>query len=311
MKRFAIAIHGGSGTILRSQMSSEQESLYKEGLQEAIEAGYAILENGGTSLDAVELAVQILEDNPLFNAARGAVFDSDGKHQLDASIMRGDTLEAGAVAGVKGVKNPINLARKIMDESAYVMMIGRGAEKFARLHKLPFKKADYFYDQLRYDQWVRIKDTPITQLDHVDKGERNFGTVGAVALDQHGNLAAATSTGGMTNKQFGRVGDSSIIGSGTYADNYTCAVCCTGHGEPFMRAVAAHRLSALMEYKGVSLKEAAQELVHVKLANLKGKGGLIAIDRSGNIELTFNCEGMYRASKAAGKKTYIGIFDTD
>lgn len=311
MKRFAIAIHGGSGTILRSHMPKEKEVLYRKGLEEALDAGYTFLEKGGSALDATEISVRMLEDNPLFNAGKGAVFDADGKHQLDASIMRGDTLKAGAVAGVKGVKNPISLARKVMEESAYVMMIGRGAEKFGRLHKLPFKKPDYFFDQLRYDQWQRIKDTPMTQLDHADKGERNFSTVGAVALDQDGNLAAATSTGGMTNKQFGRVGDSPLIGVGTYADNYTCAVCCTGHGEPFMRAVAAHRLSALMEYKGVSLKEAAHELVHVKLVALEGKGGLIAIDRSGNIELAFNCEGMYRASRVAGKKAYIGIFDTD
>jgi len=311
MKRFAIAIHGGSGTILRSHMPQEKEVLYRKGLEEALSAGYAHLEQGGTALDAAEIAVKILEDNALFNAGKGAVFDGDGKHQLDASIMRGDTLEAGAVAGVRGVKNPISLARKVMEESAYVMMIGRGAEKFARLHKIPFKKADYFFDQLRYDQWLRIKDTPMTMLDHADKGERNFSTVGAVALDQAGNLAAATSTGGMTNKQYGRVGDSPIIGSGTYADNKTCAVCCTGHGEPFMRAVAAHRLSALMEYKGVSLKEAAHELVHIKLESMQGKGGLIAVDRSGNIELAFNCEGMYRASRVAGKAPYIGIFDTD
>lgn len=311
MKRFAIAIHGGSGTILRAHMPQEKEVLYRKGLEEALSAGYAHLEQGGTALDAAEIAVKILEDNALFNAGKGAVFDGEGKHQLDASIMRGDTLEAGAVAGVRGVKNPISLARKVMEESAYVMMIGRGAEKFARLHKLPFKKADYFFDQLRYDQWLRIKDTPMTMLDHADKGERNFSTVGAVALDQDGNLAAATSTGGMTNKQYGRVGDSPIIGSGTYADNKTCAVCCTGHGEPFMRAVAAHRLSALMEYKGVSLKEAANELVHIKLESMQGKGGLIAVDRSGNIELAFNCEGMYRASRVAGKPPYIGIFDTD
>ncbi|MEL6250606.1 MAG: isoaspartyl peptidase/L-asparaginase [Bacteroidota bacterium] len=311
MKRFAIAIHGGSGTILRSHMPQEKEVLYRKGLEEALSAGYAHLEQGGTALDATEIAVKILEDNALFNAGKGAVFDGDGKHQLDASIMRGDTLEAGAVAGVRGVKNPISLARKVMEESAYVMMIGRGAEKFARLHKLPFKKPEYFFDQLRYDQWLRIKDTPMTMLDHADKGERNFSTVGAVALDQDGNLAAATSTGGMTNKQYGRVGDSPIIGSGTYADNKTCAVCCTGHGEPFMRAVAAHRLSALMEYKGVSLKEAANELVHVKLEAMQGKGGLIAVDRSGNIELAYNCEGMYRASRVAGKSPYIGIFDTD
>lgn len=311
MKRFAIAIHGGSGTILRSHMPQEKEVLYRKGLEEALLAGYDFLEQGGSALDATEIAVKILEDNALFNAGKGAVFDGDGKHQLDASIMRGDTLEAGSVAGIRGVKNPISLARKVMEESAYVMMIGRGAEKFARLHKLPFKKADYFFDQLRYDQWLRIKDTPMTMLDHADKGERNFSTVGAVALDQEGNLAAATSTGGMTNKQYGRVGDSPIIGSGTYADNKTCAVCCTGHGEPFMRAVAAHRLSALMEYKGVSLKEAANELVHIKLKSMQGKGGLIAVDRSGNIELAFNCEGMYRASRVAGKPPYIGIFDTD
>lgn len=311
MKRFAIAIHGGSGTILRAHMSEEKELAYRKGLKEALDEGYKILEAKGSALDATEAAVRILEDNPLFNAGRGAVFDGDGKHQLDASIMRGDTLAAGAVAGIKGVKNPISLARKVMEESAYVMMIGRGAEKFARLHKLPFKKAEYFFDQLRYDQWLRIKDTPMTMLDHADKGERNFSTVGAVALDQDANLAAATSTGGMTNKQYGRVGDSPIIGAGTYADNLTCAVCCTGHGEPFMRAVAAHRLSALMEYKGISLKEAAHELIHIKLKKMEGKGGLIAIDRSGNIELAFNCEGMYRASRSAGKEAYIGIFDTD
>ncbi|MEM6805654.1 MAG: isoaspartyl peptidase/L-asparaginase [Bacteroidota bacterium] len=311
MKRFAIAIHGGSGTILRTHMSEEKELAYRKGLKEALDTAYNILEEGGKALDATEVAVRTLEDNPLFNAGKGAVFDGDGKHQLDASIMRGDTLAAGAVAGVRGVKNPISLARKVMEESAYVMMIGRGAEKFARLHKLPFKKAEYFFDQLRYEQWLRIKGTPMTMLDHADKGERNFSTVGAVALDQEGNLAAATSTGGMTNKQYGRVGDSPIIGAGTYADNLSCAVCCTGHGEPFMRAVAAHRLSALMEYKGISLKEAAHELIHIKLEKMQGKGGLIAIDRSGNIELAFNCEGMYRASRTAGKEAYIGIFDTD
>ena len=311
MGKTAIAIHGGAGTILRSRMSPEKEKAYLNGLKSALDKGDKLLQEGFLAWEAAEAAVIELEDNPLFNAAKGAVFAADGTHLLDASIMQGDTLAAGAVAGVRGVKNPIKLARIIMEKSAYVMMTGEGAEEFARIHNLDFEPPEYFYDQLRYEQWQRVKDTPLTILDHTDKGEKNFSTVGAVARDQFGNLAAATSTGGMTNKQYGRIGDTPIIGSGCYAQNDTCAVCCSGHGEPFMRAVAAHTVSALMEYKGYSLEEATRYLIHEKMIKMQGEGALLAVDSQGQIAISFNCKGFYRAAKVSGLPAYFGIYESE
>ncbi|MFK7923020.1 MAG: isoaspartyl peptidase/L-asparaginase family protein [Bacteroidia bacterium] len=307
-QKVAIILHGGAGTILRSKMDPKKEIQYRAGLQQALQIGRKLLEDGSPALDAAEATVNALENNPLYNAGKGAVYAGDGKHYLDASIMRGDNREAGSVAGITGVKNPISLARAVMERSRYVMMIGSGAEDFAKQQNLEMVSPEYFHDELRYQQWLEIKDTSITQLDHAHKGEKNWSTVGAVALDQTGNIASATSTGGMTNKQFGRVGDTPIIGSGCYANNLTCGVCCTGHGEPFMRSVVAYDLSCLIEYKGMSLKDAAQHLVQEKLVAIEGEGGLIALDAQGNYVLEFNCEGMYRAAWVSGQEEYLAIY---
>ncbi len=286
-----LAIHGGAGTILRSTMTTELQMQYEKGLRDALDAGYKILATGGAALDAVEAAVISLEDFPLFNAGRGSVFNNTGKHEMDAAIMDGATLEAGAVSGVSHVKNPVSLARTIMQKSEHVLLTGAGAEQFAKIQGLEFADDKYFYNETRYKQWQEALKDDRVQLDHTEK---KFGTVGAVALDSHGNLAAATSTGGMTNKKFGRMGDSPIIGAGTYANNNTCAISCTGHGELFIRAVVAYDISCLIEYKGLSLQEACDIVVHDKLVKIGGEGGLIAIDKYGNIELPFNSEGMYR-----------------
>jgi beta-aspartyl-peptidase (threonine type) len=308
---FGIAVHGGAGTILRSLMTPEKEAFYIKGLQEAIDAGHKILISGGSSVDAVEAAVMALENFPLFNAGKGAVFTNKGTHEMDASIMDGKTLEAGAVSGISNVQNPVALARVIKDKSGHVFLCGSEAETFAKLMQLPFQPDDYFYEEGRYKQWQEVKDSEGYQLDHtVNSGEgKKFGTVGAVALDLHGNIAAATSTGGMTNKRFGRVGDSPMIGAGTYANNHTCAVSCTGHGEYFIRAVVAYDISCLMEYKGYTLKQACDYVVKDKLVKLGGEGGLIAIDISGNIELPFNSEGMYRAYKKGNTDAVIKIYE--
>ncbi len=299
MKPFAIAIHGGAGTILQTLMTPEKELMYTQALQAAVHAGHAILKNGGNSLDAVEAAVVSLENFPLFNAGRGAVFTNKGTHEMDASIMDGNTLEAGAVSGISNIQNPIRLARVIKEKSGHVFLCGKEAEVFAQKMNLSFQPDSYFYEESRYKQWLEMKDTDAYQLDHSEHNDegKKFGTVGAVALDMHGNLAAATSTGGMTNKRFGRIGDTPIIGAGTYANNKTCAISCTGHGEYFIRAVVAYDISCLMEYKGMSLKQACNYVVNDKLVKLGGEGGLIAIDHLGNIELPFNSEGMYRAWK--------------
>lgn len=289
-------------------MTAEKEAAYTTGLLSSLEAGNKILESGGNSLDAVEAAIKILEDNPLFNAGRGSVFTHDGKHEMDASIMKGDTLEAGAVAGIRGLKNPITLARAIMEHSGHVLLCAEGAAEFARKMKLPFESDEYFFTQQRYDQLLEIRDSETTQMDHSDKGEKKFGTVGAVALDINGNLAAGTSTGGMTNKRYGRAGDSPIIGAGTYANNNTCAISCTGHGEYFIRAVVAYDISCLMEYKGLTLEQACNEVVNNKLVKLGGEGGLIAIDARGNICLPFNSEGMYRGMKRSGEDFVVRIY---
>ena len=313
MSKYAIAIHGGAGTILKSIMTPEKENQYTQGLKDAIEVGETILKNNGSSLAAVEAAVRSLENNPLFNAGRGAVFTNDGKNEMDASIMRGDTLEAGAVAGIKNVKNPISLARSIMEKSEHVLMCGEGAAKFAKSINTEFADDSYFFVQARFDQLQEAKKTDGVFLDHsgeanAEDNKQKFGTVGAVALDVHGTIAAATSTGGMTNKKFGRAGDSPIIGSGTYANNKTCAISCTGHGEFFIRAVVAYDISCLMEYKGLNLHDACYEVVNKKLVTFGGEGGLIAIDAKGNIDLSFNSEGMYRASKKEGEALFVGIY---
>jgi beta-aspartyl-peptidase (threonine type) len=312
MHNYALAIHGGAGTILKSTMTPEKELAYKNGLQDAIEAGESILKSGGSAFDAVESAIIQLENNPLFNAGKGAVFTNNGTHEMDASIMNGKDLMAGAVAGVQGVKNPIALARAVMEQSEHVLLTGNGAMDFAKKVNAPFENEDYFFVQLRYDQLQQAKQSNSMILDHtedkIEHGEKKFGTVGCVALDLQGNLAAGTSTGGMTNKKFGRVGDSSIIGAGTYANNNTCAISCTGHGELFIRSVVAYDISCLMEYKNLSLKEACDIVVMDKLVKIGGEGGLIALDAKGNIVLPFNSDGMYRASKKQNEDIFIGIY---
>ncbi|MES2140492.1 MAG: isoaspartyl peptidase/L-asparaginase [Bacteroidota bacterium] len=314
MKQFAIAIHGGAGAIPRSIMGAENEKNYKKGLEEALLAGDTILSSGGNALDAVEAAVNKLEDNPLFNAGRGAVFTNGGTNELDASIMDGKNLMAGAVTGIKNVKNPVSLARVVMEKSEHVFLSGAGAMEFAKKMNLEFAPDEYFFVQDRYDQLIQARESDQVVLDHGNTrgatGTPNSkkGTVGAVALDIHGNIAAATSTGGMTNKKFGRVGDSPIIGAGTYANNNTCAISCTGHGEFFIRSVVAYDISCLMEYKGLSLKEACDIVVYQKLVKIGGEGGLVAIDAKGNIEMPFNSEGMYRAMRKSGGEIYLGIY---
>lgn len=312
MHNYALAIHGGAGTILKSTMTPEKELAYKNGLQDAIEAGESILKSGGSAFDAVETAIIQLENNPLFNAGKGAVFTNNGTHEMDASIMNGKDLMAGAVAGVQGIKNPIALARAVMEQSEHVLLTGNGAMEFAKKVNAQFENEDYFFVQLRYDQLQQAKQSNSMILDHtedkIENGEKKFGTVGCVALDLQGNLAAGTSTGGMTNKKFGRVGDSSIIGAGTYANNNTCAISCTGHGELFIRSVVAYDISCLMEYKNLSLKEACDIVVMDKLVKIGGEGGLIALDAKGNIVLPFNSDGMYRASKKQNEDIFIGIY---
>lgn len=307
-RKIVLVIHGGAGTILRSQMTPEKEKEYRDALSVALQKGYAILKNGGSSLDAVEAAVKVLEDDPHFNAGKGAVFTNDGKNELDASIMNGANLAAGAVAGVSTIKNPITAARAVMEKSNHVMMAGAGAEQFARQNGILMVPPSYFYTEERWRslQKVRKEDSVKTELDHSNKKgtsgtyqsrnhDSKFGTVGAVALDAKGNLAAATSTGGMTNKRFGRIGDSPIIGAGTYANNATCAISCTGWGEYFIRLVMAKSVSDMMEFGKMSLQAAAQEMIMKRLPALGGDGGLIAVDNKGNISMPFNTEGMYRA----------------
>lgn len=308
MKKIALALHGGAGTILRSAMTPEKEIAYKSALKEALDRGYAVLENGGTALEAVEQTVISLEDCPLFNAGRGSVFTNDGKQEMDASIMEGKNREAGAVSMVRGVRNPIALARLVMEKSGHVMLAGEGAGEFAKSMNVKMEDEAYFFDQFRYEQWQAMKGSDEFQLDHSVKKDEKFGTVGAVALDEYGNIAAATSTGGMTNKKFGRVGDSPIIGAGTYANNKTCAVSCTGSGEFFIRSVVAYDVSCLLEFKGLSLAEACEETVQRRLMEIEGDGGLVAVDADGNICMEFNTEGMYRASKSWNTDEVIGIY---
>jgi beta-aspartyl-peptidase (threonine type) len=300
----AIAIHGGAGVISRASMTPEAEKSYKEDLGKALDAGYAVLETGGSSMDAAIAAVKILEDSPLFNAGRGAVFNAEGIIELDAAVMDGQTLRAGAVAGLQHVKNPIELARLVMERSPHVLLAGKGAEDFALENGVQLVPRSWFYTERRWQQ-----------LEQARRGERlsaaeigYFGTVGAVALDAAGNLAAATSTGGMTNKKWGRIGDTPIIGAGTYADNGSCAVSATGTGEFFIRGVISHEISALMKYKGLGVEEAARTAIQGRLAAMGGDGGVIVVDREGNIAMQFNTEGMFRGARSSGGKRKIEIY---
>jgi len=306
--KISIAIHGGAGTISKGLLTPELEQEYLKGLKTAVMRGHDILLAGGSSMEAVAAAVVELENFPLFNAGKGAVFNHIGQHEMDAAIMEGKELMAGAVCGVKHVKNPVLLAKAVMLQSAHVMMAGEGAEVFGKSVGLDFENDDYFYTEQRYQQWQDLKDSEAFQLDHTQKTANKMGTVGAVALDMAGNIAAATSTGGMTNKKFGRVGDTPVIGSGTYANNTTCAVSCTGHGELFLRSVVAYDISCLMAYKGYTLKQACELVVMDKLVKIGGEGGLIALDAQGHIEMPFNSEGMYRASIDQNGKEFYGIY---
>jgi len=313
---FTLLIHGGAGNITPAIMNAEQEKQYSKGLNEALDSGCDILSKGGASLDAVVAAIKTLENNPLFNAGRGAVFTKKGVNEMDASLMDGSNLAAGAIAGVRNIKNPIVLAREVMLHSGHVLLSGSGAGEFALNQGIEMAPDEYFFNKSRYDQWVEIRDTDFYQLDHKDdhlkgplpKTDYKFGTVGAVACDVHGNLAAGTSTGGMTNKRFGRIGDSPIPGAGTYANNNTCAISCTGHGEHFIRAVVAHDVSCLMEYKGLSLQDACAVVIKDKLVKLGGEGGLIAVDAKGNYDFCLNSAGMYRGMRNSEGKELVAFY---
>lgn len=290
---YVLVIHGGAGAIDPKDFTPELEKAYLDKMQEALDSGKAILAGGGTALDAVVATVKLMEDSPLFNAGKGSVFTENGENEMDAAVMDGKDLAAGAVAGVKTIKNPILAARKVMEESKHVMLAGEGAEKFAREHGLEMEDPSYFFTQKRYDALLKT---------------REHGTVGAVALDKSGNLAAATSTGGMTNKMTGRIGDTPIIGAGTYANNKTCAISATGHGEFFIRYTVAHDISALIEYKGMGLEEAAHEVIFNKLLPVGGDGGVIAVDKNGNYTMTFNTSGMFRGYATSDGKQGLAIF---
>lgn len=298
--KYGLVIHGGAGTISRTNVSPEKEIQYKAKLTEALTAGYKILDNGGTALDAVETAIKILEDSPLFNAGKGAVLTNKGTAELDASIMDGKTLNAGSVAVLKHIKNPITLARAVMEKSPHVFLVGEGAEEFAKEQYIEFVEQEYFITKERLELLERIKQ--------IEAEENKHGTVGAAALDKNGNLAAGTSTGGMMNKKFGRVGDVPVIGAGTYASNKTCAVSATGHGEYFIRLSVARDISDLIEYKNQTLAEASSEVINNKLTNLGGTGGIIAIDKDGNIAMPFNTEGMFRGYYISGSEPVVNIF---
>jgi beta-aspartyl-peptidase (threonine type) len=314
MNKFSIAIHGGAGTIMKEDITPDLEAAYRNALRESLEAGYSILANGGNALMAVKAAVMVMEDNELFNAGKGSVFTKEGLHEMDAAIMDGRTLNAGAITGVRNIRNPVDLAEAVMLHSGHVFLSGEGAKEFAIRQGLKLEPDEYFFSAFRYDQWFNIRNTDDYRLDHEnDKHspfmkDKKFGTVGAVACDNEGNIAAATSTGGMTNKNFGRIGDSPIIGVGTYANNRTCAISCTGHGEIFIKAVAAYDVSCLMEYKSLSLQQACEEVVLKKLVALHGDGGIIGVDPAGNISMVFNSAGMYRGSRSSSGEELIAIY---
>jgi beta-aspartyl-peptidase (threonine type) len=300
----AIAIHGGAGTIFRNDLTPEKEKNYKKGLELALVEGWKIIEAGGSAVDAVVSSVIVLEDNPLFNAGKGSVFTNRGTHEMDSSVMDGKTLKAGCAAGLSSIKNPIILAQKIMQHSKHVFFGYNGAEEFARMMDVEFAGNEYFYSEFRYKKLLEAQEKEANK----EASDKSFGTVGAVACDRNGNLAAATSTGGTTNQKLGRIGDTPIIGAGNYANNNTCAISCTGDGEYIIRAVTAYDISCLMEYKGLRLADACKIAIE-KLDNLGGKGGLIAVDKYGNIEMPFNSGGMYRCSLREGEEIKSGIFE--
>lgn len=309
MSVYTLVIHGGAGTILKKDLTDELEAAYRKGLEDALNAGYALLEKGKTAVEAVLAATISLEDNVLFNAGKGSVFGKDGSQEMDASIMDGKNLMAGAVSAVRNVRNPVELAYAIMNKSQHVMLNGNGALQFAKEQGLQIEEDEYFYSAFRHNQWKQMQGSDESALDHnIVIKDKKFGTVGAAAMDIYGNVAAATSTGGMTNKQYGRVGDSPIIGAGTYANNNTCAISCTGHGEPFIRAVTAYDVSCLMEYKGLSLEEAMNVVVHDKLMKIDGEGGMIGVDAKGNTALVFNSEGMYRGVRRSDGQNEVSIY---
>ncbi len=312
---FALVIHGGAGTIKKANMTVEQETAYTKKLQEALDTGYRILENGGTAIEAVQKTINVMENSPLFNAGKGAVFNSLGKQEMDASIMDGKTLNSGAVAGVSLIKNPINAAILVKDSTRHVMLSGKGAEEFAKQFNLVFEDESYFYTEKRMNQLKKAQKKEKVVLDYTSLNNSSlidnhkYGTVGCVAIDKDHNIAAGTSTGGMTNKKFGRIGDSPIIGAGTYANNQTCGVSATGTGEYFIRTLAAHQVSNLVQYKNLNLKEALKQVVHVEIDTLGGDGGLIALDKNGNIAWDFNTEGMYRGYKKSTGENVIEIYN--
>ena len=316
--RLAFVIHGGAGVIRRGSMTPEKEKAYVAKLQEVVLAGYKALQSGKSSVDAIEIAIRMMEDSPLFNAGKGAVFTADGKNELDSSIMNGKTLAAGAVAGLHHVKNPITLARAVMEKSPHVMMVGEGAEKFAKEQNIELVDEKYFWTQERWDALQKIlqqeKEKAATPQpkgmseNFAELPYNKFGTVGAIALDKDGNLAAGTSTGGMTNKKYGRVGDAPIIGAGTYANNDSCAVSATGWGEFFIRLGVARDICSLMEYRAMPIQNAADLVIHSKLQTLGGDGGIIGLDKFGNIAISFNSEGMYRAYINADGKPVVEIY---
>jgi len=332
--KITLVIHGGAGTITRANMTPEKEKAYRAALNTALENGYEVLKKGGTSLQAVQAAIMVMENAPLFNAGKGAVFTNEGKNELDAAVMEGKALKAGAIAGVTTIKNPIQAAIAVMEKSPHVLMVGKGADLFAKEQGIEIVDPSYFYTEARFKALQEAKKEEKIELDHSENNKKKirdkpktgflkdedliftegkkYGTVGCVALDQFGNLAAGTSTGGMTNKRYGRVGDAPIIGAGTYANNATCAVSATGHGEFFIRSVVAYDISALMEYKGLPIKEAADEVVMKKLVERGGEGGVIALDRNGNIAMPFNSEGMYRGYiKSDGSSKVLIYKDED
>jgi beta-aspartyl-peptidase (threonine type) len=311
----AMVIHGGAGTILKSNIDAATEQAYRDKMAESIRRGYAILEKGGSSVDAVIAAITVMEDSPLFNAGKGAVFSHDGKNELDASIMEGRELNAGSVAAVTRVKNPIQLAARVMTDSPHVMLVGEGAEQFATEQDIPLVDSKYFHTERRWNQLQNLlkeesNSTGLSEdkFDDFEVRDHKFSTVGAVALDRNGNISAGTSTGGMTNKQYGRVGDSPIVGAGTYADNRNCGISATGHGEYFIRAAVAHDVCARVEYKGITLQQAADEVIQQKLVKMGGSGGVIGLDPAGNPVMSFNTEGMYRAAMDTNGNLSVAIW---
>ena len=315
--KIAIALHGGASNVLNMNLTPQQDSAYKASLSAALEIGYKILQNGGTSIDAVTQTVKYLEDNPLFNAGKGSVFTADSINEMDAAIMNGSNLKCGAVAGVHTIKHPILAAKLIMDSSQFILLSGKGAEKYAEKNNLEIVNPEYFKTEFRWNQLLKLKNTDTTILDHDLKGKIDpidenkfdkFGTVGCVAIDYYGNLSAATSTGGIVNKKYNRIGDTPIIGAGTYANNKSCAVSCTGKGEDFIRLVAAHDISSLILYKKKSLKNAVNNVIQKKLIDIKGRGGCIAIDKNSNIAISFTTSGMFRAYIDKKGKKFVGIY---